>query len=640
MTNLYCLYKLKHLIVLLLLCICFQISAQDKYAAMSDTLLNLSSELPVLNEKVNISVTKVSIQEFLRAVANSTGLNIDVDPQINVFVINNFSDVKVRDLLVYLCRQYNLELRIIGNIFNIYKSQKIETTKPKLGYLAYDSATNIISLDFINVQLSDIVREITLKTQRNLILSPGLTENKVTGFVYNMPFDNALEKFMYSNKLVVNKSSDNFYIIDIAPDISIKKEDGAERSRNEQKNRTRQDPSSSGYFDIKIIHPDSFSISAENAVFSDLLFEMSSKTGKNYFLSTKSDIRTTFRVNKVGFEDVLRIALQGTRHTYKKVDNVFLIADDNSPFLKECSIIKFQNRSIDKVTEKIPKSLKENLEIIESPELNSLLVSGPMGNVYELQNFVSLIDQVVPVILIEVILVDMDRNFTLKTGIKAALGEKKEKTSGTVFPEIDVTLGSDAINSTLKNSGIIGLQNLGNVMPNFYVKLSALEDQGLINIRSTPQLSTLNGHEATLSIGTTEYYLEEQSNLVGTQNPISTSMKVYKSLNAELAIMIKPFVAGDEQITLEIEVKQSDFTSRISPTAPPASISRNFKSQIRVKNQEMVLLGGLELTKTNDSGTGVPFLSRIPILKWFFSSRTKEDKKSKLNVFIRPTILS
>ena len=37
----------------------------------------------------------------------------------------------------------------------------------------------------------------------------------------------------------------------------------------------------------------------------------------------------------------------------------------------------------------------------------------------------------------------------------------------------------------------------------------------------------------------------------------------------------------------------------------------------------MVLLGGLDELKRENSGTGVPLISRIPILKWFFSSKKK-----------------
>ena len=56
---------------------------------------------------------------------------------------------------------------------------------------------------------------------------------------------------------------------------------------------------------------------------------------------------------------------------------------------------------------------------------------------------------------------------------------------------------------------------------------------------------------------------------------------------------------------------------------------------IRIGNQETILLGGLEEKRKSKTASGVPFLSRIPVIKWFFSSRTEENKKSKLNILIQ-----
>ena len=53
----------------------------------------------------------------------------------------------------------------------------------------------------------------------------------------------------------------------------------------------------------------------------------------------------------------------------------------------------------------------------------------------------------------------------------------------------------------------------------------------------------------------------------------------------------------------------------------------------------MIVLGGLENKEISDTGTGVPFLSRIPIIKWLFSNRRKAKGKSKLLIFVKPTII-
>jgi type IV pilus assembly protein PilQ len=54
----------------------------------------------------------------------------------------------------------------------------------------------------------------------------------------------------------------------------------------------------------------------------------------------------------------------------------------------------------------------------------------------------------------------------------------------------------------------------------------------------------------------------------------------------------------------------------------------------------MILLGGLMEKRKSDSGSGTPFLSRLPVIKWFFSSRKHESSDSKLSVLIKPTIIN
>jgi type IV pilus assembly protein PilQ len=167
-----------------------------------------------------------------------------------------------------------------------------------------------------------------------------------------------------------------------------------------------------------------------------------------------------------------------------------------------------------------------------------------------------------------------------------------------------------------------------------------MEANGDVKINSTPLLATLNGNEATMSIGETRYYEENNTNTITTQSTTTVQTKIYKPLQAEFSMSINPIVSGDEQITLTISVKQSSFTNQSGGKGSPFNTaSRDFKSLIRVKNQEMIMLGGLDTDNKNDSGSGVPLLSRIPVIKWFFGVRSKSKTKSKLTIFIKPTVI-
>ena len=98
-----------------------------------------------------------------------------------------------------------------------------------------------------------------------------------------------------------------------------------------------------------------------------------------------------------------------------------------------------------------------------------------------------------------------------------------------------------------------------------------------------------------MAIGETSYYFEQTNQLInsGLNNNILQSGQ-WKSTDANLSVSIKPFVSTDENVTLNIVVEKSSFLGRAGETAPPGKATQKFESLVRVKNNEMVLLGGLD----------------------------------------------
>lgn len=300
-------------------------------------------------------------------------------------------------------------------------------------------------------------------------------------------------------------------------------------------------------------------------------------------------------------------------------------------------------RTIDDVVEIIPTILKKDIEIKLFSDLNSLVISGNQTDVEALEDFLNSIDKSVPLISIDVMIVDATDKKSRSTGISFGKGDQASGNSyGMLSPGVDVTLGAGKINQLLNAFNGLGLVNLGNVGPNFYANLKLLEEDGAITLRSTPKLSTLNGHKAVLKSGEVKYYRESQVNIIGTQNPLQSESYLWKNVEASFILDMTPIVSADSTITIRIELSQDEFTERDSGdlTAPPGMTKRSFNSIVKVKDGEMILLGGIEKNLTDDSSTGLPWIARVPILRLFFGNVTKTREVQKLNVFIRPTIIS
>lgn len=631
---------IKRLVFILFIITTSTYAQENRFLTIETKLKELSSVSPGLSEKVELSVNGVSIQEFIRGVATTNNLNVSIDAGLNAKVVNNFSNVSVADVLLFLCKKYDLDITFIGNImsFTQFVPPPINTPVyiPKIVKITYDKANDLLTMDLVNDSLSMVAKEITKISQKNVVFAPDLASKTVSGYIQGMTFNSAMDKFAFANDLSVTPTSDNFYLIEKKGAITEPK--GTNLSNNAGRkfsNATNINPG----LGIKVEN-DLITLDAINLPIADILSAASAELKTNYFLFTEPKGNASLNVKNATFEELLNLLFKSTEYTFKKENDIYLIGDRSMEGLRSTKVISLKYRTIEKVIDFIPAELKKGIEVKTFTDQNSLIVCGSQPRIDELETFIRDIDRVVPVISIEVMIVDVNNSHTVASGIKAGLGDKPTVTGGSVFPELNLNLGAGAINSIISGINGLGMVNLGKVTPNFYLSLQLLEQNGDVKINSTPLLSTLNGNKATMSIGETRYYLENNTNVISTQSTTTVQTKVYKPLQAEFSMSINPIVSGDEQITLEISVKQSSFTNQSAGEGSPFNTtSRDFQSLIRVKNQEMIMLGGLDNDSKNATSSGVPILSRIPVIRWLFSNRSRTKSKSKLTIFIKPTVI-
>ncbi|MEZ5199170.1 MAG: type II and III secretion system protein [Bacteroidales bacterium] len=605
---------------------------QDRIEDIKNRLSILAIDEAGLSQPVDLTASKLSLQEFLRNLANLNELNLHIDPDIEGTITNNFTEVPASDILIFLCKEYELDIEISGKIITIFKyipPKENKIVQPL--NIVYDSITHLLTLDLKKDSLFKVAKEITKLTGTNIVVSPDVSEYRISSYIQNAPLNDLLEEMGYANNLKINNKGD-FYLIE---------DKGAQEIVSNQRGNQsgKKSASSSGTFYFQAEGKNNIRIDAINTPIIEVINDVSRSLNINYFVLDDISESTTLNLSGVSYEQLLENLLNGTNYTFYKDNSIYIIGERLTENLRTTKVLQLVNRSVEKITEFIPQNMIDNVEIQEFLELNSLILSGSTLNITEIERFIKDIDKVVPIVLIEVIIINYKKGFSVSTGISAGLSEEPVQTSGSFLP-LDITLGSSSINSILASFNAAGLVNLGRVTPNFYISLKALETEGILKVRSTPKLSTLNGHEANMTIGKTEYYMEETSQIFANQTTTQEKIVQFKPVNADFNLIILPIVSGDDQITLDIKVEQSDFTgTKLSKGAPPDQVNRRFESLIRIRNEEMILLGGLDDKSYESKGSGVPILSRIPIIKWLFSSRSKSKSENKLNIFIKPTVI-
>lgn len=721
---------MKRFLYLVSLLFVLRIASQepDRIQNIQNHLEVLALENSELNEnlKLDINVTNVTLPNFLIAISKVHNLNLTVSPNLeNVTIVNNFSEVTVSDLLVFLCKEYGLTIDFTGNILSIkkYSPPAPEVLEKKIG-VDYDSTGNLISLDLKNDPLGKVFRAIMDSSGKNLLYTSGMENRNLSLYLSDVPFDTAMEKLAETNAMDFSKSKDGFYLFD----TFIETPNGA----GTPSRRLGGDRRPYQVLDTvnRILNVD-----LNNTSIASIVYDLAHDLKLDVYMATPLEQagHVTFRAKNIHFDALLRhiFESQETRSpgpivqnrpnnqnlrqngnsapqtslpvnfTFKKEGNIYFFGTADQLSLREVEIVQMMYRSVEllgdpsqssgyrssgrttssnisffgtggvqnnqqgfnannnrrsvdtrsrnfdtyqdgaeAIVSILPDELKADLDIRVDYELNSFFVSGPSSNIERFKEFIKEIDKPVPVVLIEVMIIEVRKSATVETGISWGIGDAPVNTQGKLFPEADVTLGANTVNKIIGGFDGFGSFNIGQVVPEFFANIKAMEENGNLKIRSTPKLSTLNGHRANLSIGETTYYVVTNQNFFGSQIPTTSEVRNYHPIDAELAISIKPLVSGNGQVTLDINVIQSDFSGeRIEEDAPPGLTSREFSSIVRMQNQDLAILGGLEEKLKNDSGNGVPFLARIPVIKWLFSQRRREDTKQKLTILIKPTVI-
>jgi type IV pilus assembly protein PilQ len=616
------------------------IIAQQDINQLSKQFDALSVQKKGLNETIKIDVSGLTLRDFISSIAEEHQLNIDVDSELTQQVSNNFFDVTVKDVLIHLVQKYDLEVTFMNNII-VFKKRKavtvVEKKAPKIIDVSYNPQNDFLSVKLENDTLSAVAKAIIDKSGKNLIVAADAKNLRVSSYILNRPFDQVIEMMSKSNDLTATKDDNGFFYIEKNKDATV--------TVNGSTQKVKPPKASSGlpgYYEVNLNKNGFLSVKAYIADASDVLTEAAEKLHVNYFLYNKPENeKTTLSADNITFDELLFHIFKGKKYTYKKQDNLYLIGEEGSEGLRATEVIQLENRSIELVLPSLPKVFSEKLEIKEFVELNGLVASGSKSILEELKLYIKQIDKIVPMVQIEVIIAQYNKSHDVQTGMKAGLDKiNKQVTGGTVFPTTDMTVNSTSVNSLIDAFNGFGIFKLGKVTEAFYLNLKLLENNSIVKVESTPKIATISGHEAKLSIGETSYYFEQSNRLINSNigNDILNS-GTWKSTDANLSLSIKPYVSIDENVTLTIVVEKSSFLGRAGETAPPGKATQKFESLVRVKNGEMILLGGLDELKKEDSGSGTPLLSRIPIIKWFFSSRKKGKNNSKLHIFIKPTVV-
>ncbi len=367
--------------------------------------------------------------------------------------------------------------------------------------------------------------------------------------------------------------------------------------------------------------------------------------------------RIKVELNGVTLQDALEITALESKTFWRPVtSNTIFVAQDNPAKRKELeqSVLKtfyLQNLSQPTELQDVVNAIRAVLDVQRVQQLlsqNALVVRGTPDQIALAEKLVEDLDKARPEVVVDIAVLQVSRDKSRTLGLSPP-------TSATVTLQSNLNTATTTTNSTTgvstpTASGSTGLElnTLGNLnATDFQVSIGSANLSALIGDTDTkmlqnPQVRALDNQKATLKIGERVPVATGsfQPGIGGVGiNPLVNTQFQY--LDVGVNIDVTPHVHSDREVTLKITMEISSVVgqSSIGGISQPIIGQKKIEHEIRLKDGESSLIGGIMDDSQTKALTGIPGLAQLPIIKYLFGQETRDNEQDETVFAITPHII-
>ena len=288
-------------------------------------------------------------------------------------------------------------------------------------------------------------------------------------------------------------------------------------------------------------------------------------------------------------------------------------------------------------TDGLSNDFEGKIIILPDPDTNSLIIRTSPRNYPAILALIDKLDLFPQQVLIEVLIVDLDIDESTAAGLEIAFqgfaGSTTVKggssSSTTKAGTLGTALGAGTASLLAGGSFIIGDPD------KLIAQLKLFASDSKTNILSNPILVTSDNKAATISI-TNEIPIEQEAQVPSGGGSVVTSTVEFRSVGIKLDIT--PKINADNYITLKISQEISSRGADVGNQ--PSFNTRLVNTEVVLKDNQVLVMGGLMQTTTTDTVSGIPILKDLPYIGKLFGSESTSLNKTELMIFITPHVIS
>ncbi|MCG7871526.1 MAG: type II secretion system secretin GspD [Candidatus Thiodiazotropha lotti] len=276
---------------------------------------------------------------------------------------------------------------------------------------------------------------------------------------------------------------------------------------------------------------------------------------------------------------------------------------------------------------------KSEIRVVADDKHNSLVITATPSQYANMLDALEKLDVRQLQVMVEATIIEVALQDEFKYGLQWAFNSD---------------VGSNYLGEGVLSSGTSTL--LGNTLPGFNFSVlrsasdvravfNALAEDSLIRVLSSPSVMVLDNETASIQVGDEVPIIDQQrQSTTDSDSPIINSIS-YRETGVMLEVT--PRVNPGGLVTLDVTQEVSDVSDveASSTSGSPTISTRKINSTVAVKNGEVLVLGGLITDRDNEGTSGLPFLSKLPLIGWLFGQESSFSKRTELVVVLVPTVV-
>lgn len=391
---------------------------------------------------------------------------------------------------------------------------------------------------------------------------------------------------------------------------------------------------------------------------------------KNIVVGDDVSGKVTIRLRNVPWDQALELVLRSKNLGQEDLGNIIRVAPldrleaeakqradrrKNERLARDLSVqlVPVNYATAGEMATRVKEILSERGNVAVDTRTNTLIVRDLPENMGRVRSLVASLDLQTPQVLIEARIVEVStrraREIGIQWGGQAVMSQATGNPTGLAFPNnVAVTGGIPLGNPTGVSAlpqyavslpvgaqdgsgGAIGLVfGSAGAAATLNLRLSALESQGSLRTLSAPRVTTLNNQQARIAQGTSIPFSQ-----------VSAAGANTVFIDSVLQLNVTPHITADGSVLMAIQASNNQpDPANAGANGQPAISRKEAQTNVLVPDGDTTVIGGIYVVRGSTTTNGLPLLSKIPIIGFFFRNNRELEAKDELLFFITPRILN